>query len=354
MIRHRQSAQEVDAMVDLCARMSRQLKVDQAKPRLTNAQGYLSHQLFAEADLAGLDTRLEFLSNESKTRLKGYIQLLRRRGPYIRLALAPPPSVIAPLRARFPNFGEVLDFVEGSLALAQSAGQSPLDLPPILLGGDPGLGKTFFARELATVLGTHFVEIPMASATGGFSLAGLDLGWSTGQAGQVFTTLVGTGIANPMMLLDEVDKTASNERHSVLGPLFGLLERGTAARFADEAVQLPMDASRILWMATGNDLHTIPDPILSRLQVFTVRAPTAAEGAQIAAAVYDDLRDQQPWGRSFPEALAPDVIEAIAVQPPRAMRRLLIAAACSAAKSGRQAIGTPDLQIQPPRRIGFV
>lgn len=341
-------------MVNLCASMSAQHKVYQAQPRLTNAWGYLPHRLFAESDLVGLDARLDFLSPESQSRLKSYIQLLRRRGPYIRLAIAPPPTVITRLRARFPHFREVLDFVEGSLALAQSAAPSPLDLPPILLGGDAGVGKTYFARELATTLGTHFVEIPMASATGGFSLAGLDLGWSTGQAGQVFTTLVSTGLGNPLMLLDEVDKASGLERHSVLGPLYGLLERGTAARFADEAVQMHMDASRVLWVATGNDLSLIPDPILSRLQVFTVQAPSPAEGAQIAALVYADLRDQQPWGGTFPEVLTPAVIQVIATEPPRAMRRLLTAAACRAAQSGRQEILPSDLQITPPRRIGFV
>ncbi len=354
MIRRRQSEREVEAMVNLCARMCARHKIDQAKPRLTNAQGYRPHRLFAEEDLAGLDARLDFLSPESQSRLQSYIQLLRRRGPYIRLALAPPPTIIAPLRARFPHFGEVLDFVEGSLALAQAAAPSPLDLPPIMIGGDAGVGKTYFARELATTLGTHFVEIPMASATGGFSLSGLDLGWSTGQAGQVFINLVGVGLANPMMLLDEIDKASGLERQTVLGPLFGLLERSTAARFADEAVQLNMDASRILWVATANELSLIPDPILSRLQIFTVRLPTEAEGAQIAASVYAHLRDQQPWGRSFPEVLDPAVVQAIATEPPRAMRRLLIAAACSAAKSGRHAIGASDLSIQPPRRIGFV
>lgn len=352
---HRRSAREVASSAQLCKHLCEALQVDTAPPRMTSPHGYLPHTLFAEHDLHELESRLDYLSKDSEARMQSYINMLQRRGPFIRLAKAPPPEAVATLRARFPHFTTVIDWIEGHLALAQAAGSGVLELPPFLLGGDPGVGKTYFARQLATALSVHYSEIPLSSATGGFTIGGLDLGWSTGQAGRVFCTLVQEGLANPMILLDELDKVSRDSRFDVLGPLYGLLEPGTARRFKDEAVQLEMDASRILWAATANDLENIPDPILSRLHTFVVPTPNEQEGRQIAAQVYDDLRRQHAWGSTFSENLSTDVLSALSTTPPRAMRRSLATAASHAARHGRRSIELQDMERQPRRRpMGFV
>jgi ATP-dependent Lon protease len=353
--RNRRSEREVDASVQLCSHLCDSFEVYADAPRMTSVRGYQSHQLFEARSLSELEDRLEFLSKESETRLQGYIAMLQRRGPFIRLAMAPPPEVVAPLRTRFPHFTAVLDWIEGHLALAQAAGSAALELPPFLLGGDPGVGKTFFAKHLAEALSVNYTEISMASATAGFSIGGLDLGWSTGQAGRVFCTLVQDGLANPVILLDELDKVSGGSNFDVLGAMYALLEPGTARRFKDEAVQLEMDASRILWIATANDLDNITDPILSRLQTFIIPTPNEHEGRQIAAQVYDDLRRQHAWGSTFTEALESDVLTALSGTPPRTMRRALASAASHAARHGRRIIQLQDLET-PQRRqpMGFI
>ncbi len=355
MMKPRRTEPEVAAASQLCRHLCETLGVNTPRRQLQSPQGHLAHRLFAEHDLLELGERLEYLSKDSEARLQSYINMLERRGPFIRLVKAPVPAVLSPLRTRFPHFGAVLDWVEGHLALAEAAGNAALELPPLCLGGDPGVGKTYFARQLASTLATHYEEIPMSANTGGFSIGGLDLGWSTGQAGRVFCTLVQEGLANPVILLDELDKVSGEGRFDSLGALYGLLENGTARRFADEAVQLRMDASKIIWVATANDLAQIPDPILSRMNVFDIPTPTADEGCQIAALVYQDLRQQQAWGAAFTEILDPAVTAALAATPPRAMRRSLTSAASHAARHGRRCIQLLDLE-RPARRqpMGFI
>jgi ATP-dependent Lon protease len=355
MASNRRSEREIDATQRLCNYLCDSLEVYADARRMSSIRGYLPHKLFEARNLSELEDRLEFLSKEAETRLQSYIGMLQRRGPFIRMAMAPSQEAVAPLRTRFPHFTAVLDWIEGHLALAQAAGSAALELPPFLLGGDPGVGKTYFAKHLAEALTVNYTEISMSSTTGGFTIGGLDLGWSTGQAGRVFCTLVQDGLANPLILLDELDKVSRSGNNDVLGAMYGLLEPGTARRFKDEAVQLEMDASRILWIATANDLENIPSPILSRLHTFIIPTPNEQEGRQIAAQVYSDLRSQHVWGSSFAEALESEVLTALSATPPRAMRRALASAASHAARHGRRIIQLQDLET-PQRRqpMGFI
>lgn len=353
--KHR-SAAEVDAIVQLCQQHCDALSIyeNPAIPVMRQGTRYGTHRLFDVRGMAALRDRLDSLSSESKARLEDYIRILDQRGAYRRLAMAPPPAAMTLLRDRFPHFSPVIDLIEGYLALSQVPEQGTLELPNIMLGGDPGIGKTYFGRHLSAALGTNYSEISLGSTTGGFVLGGLDLGWSTGQSGKVYETLVRGQMGNPMILLDELDKANSGGNSNVIGPLYGLLEHSTARTFTDEAVQLPIDASKILWIATANSLDLIPEPIVSRFTTFVVPLPTAEQGAQIAKHVYTDLRLEHVWGRVFPDSLEEGVLEIIATAPPRAMRKLLASAAGNAALAGRHHIRTQDLRIETRRTMGFI
>lgn len=176
-----------------------------------------------------------------------------------------------PLYARCPNFTPVLDDLKRYLALAV-AGNEPMNFTPILLLGEPGIGKTHFARQLANVLGTGFEFVSMSSLTAGWILSGASSQWSHAKPGKVAQALVCGDYANPLVVLDEVDKAGGDARYDPMGALYGLLEQDTARQFKDEFVEVDIDASHIMWVSTANDERSIPEPILSRMNVYRAAA----------------------------------------------------------------------------------
>ena len=228
------------------------------------------------------------------------------------------------LQQQFPHFEAVTEILRDHWHLAYHA-RTGLQLPPMLLLGEPGLGKTFFAARLAQLLDLEYRYLSMATTTAGFVLSGMDHSWSEAKPGQIFQQLVYGRQANPLVLLDEIDKRSTDIRYDALSPLYSLLEGHTAQQFCDEFFPLPLDASRIQWVATANTLASIPEPIQSRMRVVTVRAPTRVEREQIAGNIYQDLVRKQPWGWLFDPELDTGVSTAVAeiCQTPREIRQVL-------------------------------
>ena len=268
------------------------------------------------------------------------------------------PSALPAMEALFeelPNFTEVLEEIRKHLALCIDSEDS-VELPPMLLLGEPGIGKTHFARRVAQLLGTGFGFVPMSSLTAGWVLSGASSQWKNAKPGKVFDTFLNGEYANPVIVIDEIDKASADGQYDPLGALYELLEVETASRFVDEFVELPIDASGAVWLATANDAARIPEPLLSRLNVYEIDAPDAAGAARIATTIYREIRNAHDWGRQFPEAPSASALEKLASLPPREMRRALHSAFGNAKLAGRSEVGPDD--IQDPRagrrqRIGF-
>src|ERR1700720_4283944 len=173
-----------------------------------------------------------------------------------------------------PNFVNVVDDLRKHLALAV-AGNEAVQFTPMLLLGEPGLGKTYFAKKLARALGTGFEFVSMTSLTAGWILTGASAQWNNSRPGKVAQTLIEGDYANPVVVLDEVDKAGGDSRYDPMGALYTLLERDTASHFKDEFIDVDMDASHILWIATANDESMIPEPILNRMNVYAMDRPEA-------------------------------------------------------------------------------
>ena len=304
--------------------------------RLSLPRGTL--QIYREEDVASMDAGLQTLSR-SNDRLKNsefLIALLRKNSPVGVRRLAKVPrrfsTMLDALDAEMPNFRNVIAAVRRMLAL-QVAGDGSFQLPPMLLAGDPGVGKTYFAMRLAQLMDSGFDMISMEGATSAMSLIGLEQHYASSSPGKVFDLLVQGSTANPIFVVDELDKASSQTSHPPANALYQLLETQTAKRFCDQAcLQVRLDASRISWIITANDLSSIPAPILSRLTTFHVPSPSRFEREQIARTGYRDLCRSMTWGKRFDYLLPTHTAQAVARRcvSVRSMKSLLRMACANA------------------------
>jgi ATP-dependent Lon protease len=186
-------------------------------------------------------------------------------------------------------------------------------------------------------------------------LSGASSQWRNSRTGKVFDTLVHGDYANPVLVVDELDKASAESHYDPLGALYALLEHDTARVFTDEFAEVPLDCSDIVWIATANDAARIPEPILNRLNVYEIEPPDAEGARRIARSIYREIRESHAWGREFPEQPDDGVLDRLAGAAPREMRRALAGAFGSAKIAGRGELRPEDLPDRSARRprIGF-
>jgi ATP-dependent Lon protease len=259
------------------------------------------------------------------------------------------------LYEELPNFHEVLDDLKRQLALCQDS-KDALELTPMLLLGPPGVGKTHFARAVAHLLGTGMGFVSMSSLTAGWVLSGASSQWKGARPGKVFETLIDGPYANPVMVVDEIDKARGEHAYDPLGSLYSLLEHDTAGSFTDEFAEVPIDASQVIWVATANDERCIPEPILNRVNVFEIQTPDPDAARQIALRLYQGIRGEHDWGRRFDPVPREDTLASLSEMPPREMRRAWMTGFGNARLDGREAVEPRDLPAASSKKgsIGFV
>lgn len=258
---------------------------------------------------------------------------------------------------RFPNFAEFVDFLGDQFALA-TLGDGRLALPPVLFDGEAGIGKTEMVLSLAEVFGTDTLLLDMASAQSAAALSGSDVFWGNTRAGRLFEVLAYGQTANPIVVLDELDKVAADDRYPPDAALYQLLEPRTAGRFRDLSVpELMLDASHTLWFAMTNQVDRLAAPIRSRFTVFQIPAPNRAQCVGVAKSVYQRLIARTPWGASMAPEISDAVARRLAEYPPRVIRVLIQRACGRAARQGRVELIEQDIvdpSFNRSRGIGFM
>ena len=162
--------------------------------------------------------------------------------------------------------------------------------------------------------------------------------------------------ANPVMVVDEIDKARGEHAYDPLGALYSLLEHDTAEQFTDEFAEVAVDASQMIWVATANDERAIPDPILNRVNVYQVLMPDRDAARAIARRLYDSLRGQHDWGCRFEPDPTDAVLDCLSEMAPREMRRAWMTGFGNARLAGRACVELADLPGASGKRqpIGFV
>jgi ATP-dependent Lon protease len=306
-------------------------------------------------DLDQVETALNELGESANEALRATYEKMLKVGN-MRFCVKPNrmPSIDA-LVDHLPNFAEPLEDVRRQVALCMET-DDRLELMPILLLGDPGIGKTHFAKAVARLLGTAYQYVAMSSLTAGWILSGASSQWKNAKPGKVFETLVNGSYANPVIVVDEIDKANGDSQYDPLGALYALLEHETAQAFVDEFAEIPINAAQVIWIATANDDRSIPEPILSRMSVYEITPPDAAGSRRIAQAVYDEIRSTHSWGQRFPAALGDDALDALAHASPRDMRRAILHGFGAARVDGRDEVRADDIRLDRATRrrpIGF-
>ncbi|MBD9529767.1 AAA family ATPase [Paracoccus sp. PAR01] len=233
-------------------------------------------------------------------------------------------ELAAAVHAEMPWMAPVTEIVWQAMRRSVREGWPGLRVPPLLLDGPPGIGKSHFGRKLGEVLSAPTTIIEATGENASFGVVGSQRGWGSTHPGRLITTILERRIANPVMVVDEIDKASSVTSNKGLAfglpeGLLPLLEPLTARRWSCPYYQVRFDMSWVIWVLTSNDYRLLPAPLLNRCPPLRLQPLTPHDLIRFAQ------RQARERGLSegSTDALI-DAIESASLPPHRRSLRLVI------------------------------
>ncbi len=210
--------------------------------------------------------------------------------------------LVADLHAESPWMRDVSTWIMTQMLGHVASGGYGVALPPLILSGPPGIGKSHFARTLANLARVPVRMIDVGGGSAGFRIVGTEKGWGSAQPGIPVETLLAKRIANPIMIVDEIDKAGTiysqaGTASSLTTSLLQLLEPGTARHFECPYYRVPFDMSRVIWIMTANEIERVPAPLRDRSRVFILSKLSAEDAVTYFERLTQDCDRDDDWHR---------------------------------------------------------